>query len=766
MTIVKLYRRGVAFLVILVVLSAMVGYSFTARTRLFHQAQAAQASLTQYVNPFVGTGGSGNTFPGVSVPFGEVQWSPDTTGATHGANYNYKSSTITGFSLTHLSGSGWYLTHGTSTTCGIYGDVPFMPYKGPVTQSPAANPAAFRSSFSHSSETARPGYYSVQLSTPGVKAELTAATHTAFGQFSYSTSTTSTMLISTGGTSKGASGTVAINTSTHEVTGSATAACSSNGSYTLYFAAQFSVPFTSSGTWKGTTLSKGATSSSGSNSGAYVTFTTTTGQPIEVTIGVSFVSVANARANMAAENPGSFSTAQSNADSAWNSKLNTIVVSGSSSDLQTFYTALYHALLFPSTFSDVNGQYMGFDRQVHTVPTGHVQYANFSGWDIYHSQVALLAVLLPDQTSDMMQSLVNDYVQSGCLPKWSFANVDTDAEDGDQADAILDEAYSFGASSFDTSTALKAMLNGATKTCTVGSYVERQGLSQYLSLGYIPYGTSGLRGTSSATLEYTSDDFAISQFAKALGDTSDAATFLKRAQNWQNLYDSATGLIEPKNSSGSFVSNTSGSVGFHGGTATQYTWMIPYNLAGLFTKMGGNQTAVNRLDTFFSQLNAGQSSSYAYLGNEPCLPDPFEYDFASQPWKTQATVRKAITQLYNATPGGIPGNDDLGTMSSWYIWSAIGFFPEYPGTGNLVLGSPLFSQITINMGNGTQVQINASGAGDNAPYVQSLSVNGQSSTQLWQPFSTLANGASFQFALGTSQTSWGSGASDAPPSFS
>src|SRR5260370_338549 len=527
MTMVKLYRRGAVFLVILLVLSAIVGYGFTATTRLFHQAQAASASRAQYVNPFVGTGGSGNTFPGVSVPFGEVQWSPDTTGSAHGASYNYKSSTITGFSLTHLSGSGWFLTHGTSTTCGIYGDVPFMPYKGPVTQSPAANPSAFRSSFSHSSETARPGYYSVQISTPGVKAELTAATHTAFGQFSYPTSTTSTMLISTGGTSKGASGTVAINASTHEVTGSATAACSSNGSYTLEFVGQFSVPFTSSGTWKGTTLSKGATSSSGSNSGAYVTFTTTTGQPVEVTIGVSFVSVANARANTAAENPGSFSTAQSNADSAWNSKLNTITVNGSSSDMQTFYTALYHMLLFPSTF-------------------------------------------------------------------------------------------------------LQAMLKGATKTCTAGSYVERQGLSQYLSLGYIPYGTSGLRGTSSATLEYTSDDFAISQFAQALGDTSNAATFLKRAQNWQNLYDSATGLIEPKNSSGSFVSNTSGSVGFHGGTATQYTWMVPYNLAGLFTKMGGNQTAVNRLDPLFSQMKEREFSNYAYLGNGSCVADPIEKDFAGR----------------------------------------------------------------------------------------------------------------------------------------
>lgn len=765
----KLYRRYASLIVVLIALSALLASGFTATKKLFHAAKAASpVNLTQYVNPFAGTVGSGNTFPGASVPFGEVQWSPDMPSLRPGASYNYSSNTITGFSLTHLSGSGLFQTEAAGKTCAIYGDIPFMPYVGSVKESPGTNPSAFASRFSHSSETAQPGYYSVQLNTPGVKAEFSAATHTGFGQFTYPTSTTSTMLIGAGGASKGATGAVSINASTRQITGSATsgASCSSNGSYTLYFAAQFSVPFTSYGTWHGATLSKGTTLSSGGQSGAYVTFTTTAGQPVGVSVGVSYVSIANAQANLVAENASSFSTAHSNASNSWNSMLNKIVVSGSSSDMQTFYTALYHALLFPSTFSDVNSQYIGFDHQVHTVPPGHVQYANFSGWDIYHSQIALLAILLPAQTGDMMQSLVNDYTQSGCLPKWSFANVSADIEDGDSADPILAEAYAFGARSFDTGTALQAMLKGAKQTCTSGSYVQRQGLSQYLSLGYIPYGTSGLKGTSSATLEYTTDDFAISQFAQALGDSGDAAAFLQRAQNWQNIYNPATGRIEPKAASGHFVANASGSTGFHDGTAAQYTWMVPYNLAGLFAKMGGNQAAAARLDKFFTQLNAGPLSNYANLGNEPCLAAPQEYDFVGQPWKTQATVRRAISQLYSATPGGIPGNDDLGTLSAWYLWSAIGLFPEYPGAGNLVLSSPLFSSITINLGNGHQVQINASGAADNAPYVQSLSVNAQPSTRLWQPFSTLANGTTFQFNLGTSpNTSWGSGTTDAPPSF-
>jgi predicted alpha-1,2-mannosidase len=364
----------------------------------------------------------------------------------------------------------------------------------------------------------------------------------------------------------------------------------------------------------------------------------------------------------------------------------------------------------------------------------------------------------------MITSMLNDYTQSGCLPKWSVANYHTDTEDGDSADPIIAEAYAFGATGFNTQTALQAMIKGATTGCTSGSYIERQGLSEYLKRGYIPYGTTGLNGTASATLEYTNDDFAISQFAKAVGDTTDAATFATRAENWKKLYDPATGYIEARDSSGKFVSDKSGRTGFHGGTDAQYTWMIPYNVSGVISSMGGSAKAVSKLNTFFKELNAGKASHYAYMGNEPSSASPWAYTFAGQPWQTQSVVRNIETQLYSASTSGIPGNDDLGQMSAWYVWAAVGFFPEYPGAGNVVLDSPLFSQTTITLENGHQVIINATGAADNAPYVQSLSVNGVTSTSTWQPFSTLANGATFQYTLGTkANTSWGN--TSIPPSF-
>jgi len=731
---------------------------FLTNTSHFNAARAAGAiNAVQYVNPFTGTSGQGNTFPGADVPFGMVQWSPDTTSiAAKGGSYDYNGTSIHGFSLTHFSGAG----------CSIYRDVPFMPYVGAVNTSPATS-TAYNASFSHSSEVAQPGYYSVVLSKSTIKAELTVTPRTGFGQFTYPSSTSSTMLISTTSATGNSAASVSISASGSTVSGSVTSSnfCSKNGPYTLYFAAQFSQSFSSYGTWKGSKVKHGSTTTSGGQSGAFVTFNTTSNHVVLVKVGVSYVSTANALANIQGENSGwNFTSIRGAASNSWNDALNKIQVSGSSTDMSTFYTSLYHTMLFPSLFSDYNGQYRGFDHNVYTLSAGHAQYANYSGWDIYHGEVALLAMLFPAQTSDMIGSMLNDYSQSGCLPKWSVANYHTDTEDGDSADPIIAEAYAFGATGFNTQLALQAMLKGATTGCTSGSYIERQGLSQYLKYGYIPYGTAGLNGVASATLEYTNDDFAISQFANALGDSTDAATFASRAENWKKLFNSATGFIEPRDSSGAFVTNSKGSTGFHGGTDAQYTWMIPYNVSGVISEMGGNAKAVSKLNTFFSQLNAGKFSRYANMGNEPSTASPWAYDFAGQPWQTQSVARKIETQLYSSSVSGIPGNDDLGQISAWNVWASIGFFPEYPGVSDVVLDSPLFSQITITLGNGHQMYINASGAADNAPYIQNMSVNGVTSTATWQSFSTLANGATFQYTLGTTaNTSWGN--TSTPPSF-
>ncbi len=733
------------------------------------------ADLTSYVNPFVGTAAGGpdygltnaygDTFPGAASPFGMVQWSPDTTPSTYGG-YNYSASTITGLSLTHLSGAG----------CLLYQDIPFLPYVGPVRSSPATHAGDYVSRFSHRDEEASPGYYRVKLATSHVQAELTVTPRTGFGQFTYPPSTAATMLINTSGSvHPNWTSQVQIERDQRLVTGFATGGnfCFvKNGSYTLYFAAQFDRPFTDLGTWHGSSVTAHALSSSGPQAGAYVVFDTRQTAVVHVKVGISFVSVANALANVRAENPSwDFPRVRAEARQQWNRLLLRVQVRGGTlAQTQTFYTNLYHALLFPSLFSDGNGDYLGFDQRVHRLPAGHAQYANYSGWDIYHSQISLLALLSPDRTSDMMQSLVNDYKESGCLPKWPFANVQTNVQDGDSADPILASAYAFGARRFDTATALKAMLKGATRPCrTSAGYVERPGLEAYQAKGYLPIATPALiRGVASATLEYSTDDFALAQFARALGDLHDATVFSSRAHNWHSLFNPRTGFIQPRRANGTFPAtfDPTSDIGFEEGDASQYTWMIPYDLAAVVRAMGGNERVASRLANLFTHLNAGPRSSYAFLANEPGLSTPWTYDFIGQPSQTQAVVRRTLTELYNATPSGLSGNDDLGTMGAWYVWSAIGLFPLYPGRAELVLGSPLFPQITLTLGNGKRLQIRGLGASERACYVQSLSVNGAAWTRLWLPSTILAQGANLVFQLQESPTtSWGTKGTDAPPSF-
>ena len=796
--------------------TAPAAQAATTRTR-------SDLNLVQYVNSFSGTdagqpnfgtgGGAANTFPGADRPFGMAQWSPDTSPSTVniGAGYSYGDSAIKGFSLTHISGAG----------CPIYQDIPFMPTTAPVTVSPAepfsttVNPA-YTASFTHTDEEAAPGYYRVRLNpgTPGaINSELTTTTRTGFGRFTFPATTTASMIINTGGSAMAESSTaVQIDPANHEVTGSASSGgfCYQRDTYTVYFAAEFSQPFTAYGTWKKQLLLPGTTSNSdatpdamsypspfpgpnsdGAQAGAYVTFDTTHNQVVKVRVGVSFVSVANARANLQAENNGSvgFDAVRADASAAWNSLLNQTQVSGGSlADTRTFYTMLYHVLLQPSVFSDANGQYMGFDNVVHTASytdaTGaavpYTQYANYSGWDVYRSQIPLLALLAPRRTGDMVQSLLADAQQSGWLPKWSVANGHTDVMVGDPADPIIAGSYAFGATRFDTAAALQAMIKGATQygQSSNAMYVERQALNEYQTLGYVPQeedmGTMAsfenpafVWGAAATTLEYTTADFSIARFAGALGDTATYNSFMQRSANWQKVFNPATRYVEPRLASGAFAPNydPTSETGFAEGDGAQYTWMIPYNLHGLFTALGGDMPARTRLDTFFTRLNDGPTSPYAFLGNEPTLEAPWEYDWLGQPYKTQGIVRHAMLGLYSAAPGGYPGNDDLGEMSSWYIFGALGLYPEIPGVGVLALGSPLFPHAVLRLAGG-DVTIDAPNASDTTPYVRSLTLNGQPYVRPWLSMDALAGGARLVFDLGSSPNqSWGSGPGDAPPSF-
>jgi YVTN family beta-propeller protein len=462
------------------------------------------------------------------------------------------------------------------------------------------------------------------------------------------------------------------------------------------------------------------------------------------------------------------------ATAAWNRQLGTIGISGGSrTQQQTFYTALYHASLEPSLFSDANGAYEGFDAKVHHVAPGHNQYANFSDWDIYRSEVPLLATIDPSIAADMATSLLDDAAQGGALPKWPVANAYTGVMNGDSSDPILADTYAFGARGFDASTALADMVKGADGTSATGQgwFVERPNAAAYLQNGYVPNvgsdSISPVPNGASETLEYALDDFAISRLAQDLGRPSTAATFTGRSQNWANVFDTADGYVEPRDAQGAFPAGPAvpaltgfGQNGFQEGNAAQYTWMVPQNLAGLIQGLGGDQAAGTRLDTLFTQLNAGPNQPYEWAGNEPALDTPWAYDSVGEPWKTQQVVRQIMTQLYSLTPGGEPGNDDLGALSSWYVWASLGVYPQTPGVPMMVLGAPQFPHAVIHGAYGPLV-VNASGAGDT--YVHGLTVDGQNTDKTWIDLSRTHE---LDFTLSTSpNTHWGTAAADAPPSY-
>ncbi|WP_081790032.1 GH92 family glycosyl hydrolase [Kutzneria albida] len=747
--------------------------------------------LAQWVDPYIGTqpgdadmgtgGGAANTFPGADVPFGMVQWSPDTVTLQHGGYY-YQDNRIKGFSLTHLSGAG----------CDTYQDVPFMPVVGEITDSPATNPKKYVSTFSHSNEKVTAGAYSVNLDN-GAKVELSTTQRTGSGRFTYPAGDPATLLVNTSGSISGTDD-AQVSIGKNTIYGYAASGhfCGADDHYRVYFYAQFDQDFASTGTWKNGAVTPGKNSErggapaktpsaakqaksasasrsvapqdttvSGPGSGAYVTFDTLKSATVNVKVGVSFVSVDGAKANLKSENSTkSFDQVATAARKAWNDRLNQIqVTGGTDAQKKIFYTALYHSLLQPNVYSDVDGRYTGFDGQVHTAAKGHAIYTNFSGWDIYRSEAQLLALLAPKETSDIATSMVEFAAQGGSWDRWTVAGDYTGVMNGDPYHIIVSTAYAFGAKDFDANKALLLMERGATQP-TKG-YEERPGLDSYLKLGYVP-------GIASDTLEYTSADFAVAQLARRLGDSATHDAFIKRAQNWQNLFNPASGYLQPRNADGSFNSpfNPSSSEGYTEGNGAQYVWMVPYNFSGLITALGGNEATNKRLDTFFTKLNAGTKEPYAFLGNEPNLQTPWIYDYTGAPYKTQSIVNRVLREIWKPGPDGLVGNDDLGEMSSWYVWASLGMYPEIPGRAEMTLNTPQFTSAVVTRPGGQKITINAPGVSTKGSYIGSLKVNGQNWTKPWLPESFVNTGGTLDFSVqDTPNTSWGAAPADAPPSF-
>jgi predicted alpha-1,2-mannosidase len=723
------------------------------------------------VNPFIGTANSGDDFPGADMPFGMVQWSPDTPSAPDGGGYAYSDSAITGFSLTHLSGPG----------CQAAGDIPVLPTVGTVSQSAT-------DAFSHSGESASPGYYQVRL-RDGITTALTVTTRTGMAKLTYPKTKRADLIFKLDGSQHGDSATSFKVLSKTEVQGSATSGhfCQAGNTYTIYFDMQFNRPFSSSGTSssaapvlpaQGDTgpiyhgvLPPGETSSAPTTpklTSAHVTFGATGNTTVLAKVGVSYVSAANARANLLKENPGwNFATTHSEATVAWNAQLGKIrIAGGGTAQQQVFYTALYHSLLHPNVFSDDNGQYRGVDGKVHTVPAGHAFYTNFSGWDIYRTQAQLEALLDPAVASDTAQSMLDDYSQDGMLPKWLENNGESYVMVGDPADGILADYYAFGATNFNASTALTDMVAEATKWNNI-----RPGLHYLSAPGYLPanwkYGCCNAYGPTSSTLEYDTADFAISALAGALGNTADQRTFLNRSQDWRNVLNPDSGLVQPREANGAWASGftpTSRS-SFVEADSWIYTGEVPFDVAGLASAMGGDPAMSAYLGTVLRSYTG--ANGYAWVGDEPSIELPWEYDYIGEPYQTQETVRQIQDQIWTDKPGGLAdGNDDLGAMSAWYVWSALGMYPMTPGTATLALGSPLFTQAVITLSSGNTLTIDGDGAATGAPYVQSATWDGANWADAYAPASAITSGGTLSYTLGsTPNTSWASAASAAPPSY-
>lgn len=791
---------------------------------------AAPAHPTDYaalVDPFIGTGVAkadpgaaieGNTFPGAAAPFGMLSWSPDTSIRNFGGGYSHAADSVIGFSLTHLSGPGGR----------NQGDVPILPTVGAI----GLTPGAATMPFSHVHEVATPGYYGVRLGTGAgaVETRLAASTRSGIGEFDFPRTPSANLLFKVGDSQDGNALTDLQVVGDRTLVGSATQPNDgeSPGTVTVYFAATFDRPFSSYGFWSGPVVTPslplpavvqaprqpspcGIPNVGECTSGSWVTFDATAHSRVRMKVGISYVSVANAQLNVASEIPGwDLAGVRAGTRAAWNRLLSRVEVSGGSrAHRRMLYTALYHSLLHPNVFNDVNGDYLGFDSKA-VAGTGDVvhrlsasqraQYANFSSWDIYRSEFPLLAVLAPRETGDMVQSLLNDQAQSGWLPLWPFANKHTWIMSGDPSDILIADAYALGVRNFDTRAALAAMLKGATQVQLgarahqiapaspdggQGWYTQRSNLQEYLSNGYVanatndgvPYaGGTTLDVGASTTLEYTSADFAISQYAAALGDKASAKAMLARSQYWTNSWNTKSCFIQPRDISGAFPTrdpNTVGPLdegygqnGFQEGSNAQYTWLVPYDFRGLFDAMGGNAKAVARLDRLFSLLNTGPNRPYYWAGNETDIQAPWAYNYAGVPYKTQAVVRRIISTVYSDKPGGLPGNDDLGSMSSWFVWAALGLYHETPGATSLVIGSPLFPRVTLHLAHRDLV-ITAKGAP--RTYVLGLRVNGRPWSRSWLPTSLLTDGSRttrLDFALGSRPDStWGRAPADQPPSY-
>jgi predicted alpha-1,2-mannosidase len=695
------------------------------------------------------TTGGGNTFPGADVPYGMVQWSPDTMpNRNAGGGYNYGDESLTGYSLTHVSGPG----------CGAAGDIPILPITGDL---PSGDPNDATTAFTNAGEVAQAGYYSAQSNMPDtITSQFTETPHSAMGRFTFPSTTQAGFLVKLMDSQNPDTASSAQIVGNNEIKGSDTSGgfCGDSHPYTVFYDIVFDRPFTASKVIAGSGKSPDAVS---------VTFDTTKAPAVQAKVGISYVSADNAALNWRTENPTwNFDAVKKAAQKSWNSLLGRINVSGGEyATTQEFYSLLYKDFIQPNITSDVNGQFMGSDVKVHSVSGSQKQqYGMFSGWDTYHSLAQLQAMLTPKEAGDQAQSQVNYYAENGIIQQWGYLHLDNWVMAGDPGTALIADYYAFGAKDFDTKSALADMLKQANTVNDV-----RPGTALEEKYGYLPedgtYGCCNPHAQVSSLLEYNNADFALSRFAAALGDTANAAKLQDRANNWANVFNTSTGLLTPRLKNGAFLSGITPATNSHyiEGSAGEYLWDVPNDYAGLFSLLGGNSKVKPALRKFLSKPDG--YGEYAQLSNEFGSGEEYALDYAGDPAGTQQAVNTLRYGLYRPGPSGLSDNDDLGANSSAFVWSMLGMFPENPGSDTLVYGSPGFPHATISLPSGKTIKINAPGASASEYYVKALKINGKADSKLYVPYSTLAKGGTLDWTMSTAETSWGTGAGNAPPSY-
>jgi predicted alpha-1,2-mannosidase len=699
---------------------------------------AQQANYAALVNPFIGTGGHGHTYPGASRPYGMMQLSPDTRleGWDGCGGYHYSDSLIYGFSHTHLSGTG----------VPDYCDLLLMPFTGAVKW----KNKEYASPFSHKNEKAHAGYYAVKLDKHNIMAELTTSVRSGMHQYTFAPGTTEgRVLIDLQHRDEVLESSLEV-VNEYELRGVRRSKSWTTNQH-FYFYIRFEKPMAGFGLAQNDAERQGSKTASGKNVKGWFGFSLGGQTALRVKVGISGVSMANAKLNLDAEIPAwDFAGLLRQSEQAWNTELGKIAVKGGTANDRTiFYTALYHATLSPNVYTDVNGEYRGTDLQVHKAD-GFTNYTVFSLWDTHRALHPLLSIIDRGRTLDFVKTFLKQYQQGGMLPVWELSGNETFCMIGYHAVPVIVDAWQKGIRDFDQALALEAMTSYANS--------NRFGLPHYRRLGYLP---NDLESESvSKTVEYAYDDWCIAQFAKWTGRTDVADTFMRRALSYRNLYDATTGHLRGRVQGLWYSPFKPGEVNnfYTEGNSWHYSFSAQQDISGLMGLHGGDTAFLKKLELLFTTKEAmtgrdqadvtGLIGQYAH-GNEPSHHIAYLFNYAGKPWRTQELVHRICKAFYTNAPDGLIGNEDCGQMSAWYVLSAMGFYPVTPGSGVYAMGTPLLDEVTISLENGRTFTIKANGRTDKNFYVQAATLNGKTYPATWLSHDDIAKGGALVLKMGS-----------------